>query len=69
MTSWTRAGTAGSYEVWKRDDGGRALYNVSKDGAEPGSSGGYYHLRSLLTMKGLTEADFEPAAALSGPRR
>jgi len=63
--SWSAAGTAGPYSVWKRDTGGGEVYNVTY-GGEPGpGDGGYRELESLLRLKGLSADDFVPA---SGPK-
>lgn len=59
MISWEKAGSAGSYEVWRSQDDGRDVWNVS-DGSEPSNEAGYYDLEALLRLKGLKLDDFVP---------
>lgn len=65
FTGWKRIkcqpATNAGYDVWAYlDNGVKQFFNVTKAGAgEPTTIAGYYHLPSLLRLKGIKADDTE----------
>jgi hypothetical protein len=51
---WKKYFEIGGYTVYKREEDGKMVYSITKDGdREPKGGGGYYRLSALLNLKGL----------------